>query len=113
MTKVIAQNSDLWTLRKIQALAGLEADLLKKQISGIQDKITGFEDRYGKLDRETMYGQVDDMELIEWEGKGSLRRWSVCFGTGKLYLETVRESPKNKIPLVTGPFACPFIYRTA
>ena len=69
MTKVIAQNSDLWTLRKIQALVGLEADLLKKQISGIQDKITGFEDQYGKLDREAMYGQVDDMELIEWEGE--------------------------------------------
>jgi hypothetical protein len=69
MTKVIAQNSDLWTLRKIQALVGLEADLLKKQISGIQNKITGFEDRYGKLDREAMYGQVDDMELIEWEGE--------------------------------------------
>jgi hypothetical protein len=69
MTKVIAQNSDLWTLKKIQALVGLEADLLKKQISGIQDKLTGFEDRYGKLDREKMYGQVDDMELIEWEGE--------------------------------------------
>ncbi|MCI5121506.1 MAG: hypothetical protein D3908_10015 [Candidatus Electrothrix sp. AUS4] len=69
MTKVIAQNSDLWTLRKIQALVGLEAMLLKKQISGIQDKITGFEDQYGKLDREAMYGQVDDMELIEWEGE--------------------------------------------
>ncbi|CAK8721094.1 hypothetical protein GMJAKD_10290 [Candidatus Electrothrix aarhusensis] len=69
MTKVIAQNSDLWTLKKIQALVGLEADLLKKQISGILDKITGFEDRYSKLDREAMYGQVDDMELIEWEGE--------------------------------------------
>jgi len=69
MTKVIAQNSDLWTLRKIQALVGLEADLLKKQISGIQNKITGFETRYGKLDREAMYGQVDDMELIAWEGE--------------------------------------------
>ena len=69
MTKVIAQNSDLWTLRKIQALVGLEAMLLKKQISSIQDKIAGFEDRYGKIDREAMYGQVDDMELIEWEGE--------------------------------------------
>lgn len=69
MTKVIAQNSDLWTLRKIQALVGMEADLLKKQISGIQDKIINFENRCGKLDREAMYGQIDDMELIEWEGE--------------------------------------------
>lgn len=69
MTKVIAQNSDLWTLRKIQALVGLEAMLLKKQINSIQDKIAGFEDRYGKFDGEEMCGQVDDMELIEWEGE--------------------------------------------
>ncbi|MCI5148883.1 MAG: hypothetical protein D3916_05765 [Candidatus Electrothrix sp. MAN1_4] len=69
MTKVIAQNSDLWTLRKIQALVGMEADLLKKQINGIQEKIINFENRYGKLDREAMYGQIDDMELIEWEGE--------------------------------------------
>jgi len=69
MTKVIAQDNDLWALKKIQALVGLEADLLKKQISGIQDKIAAFETRYGKLDREIMYGQVDDMELIEWEGE--------------------------------------------
>ena len=69
MTRVIAQDNDLWTLRKIQALVGLETDLLKKQISGIRDKITGFEDRYGKFDREAMYGQIDDMELIEWEGE--------------------------------------------
>ena len=69
MTKVITQDCDLWTLKKIQALVGLEAMLLKKQIGAIQEKIAGFEDRYGKFDREKMYGQVDDMELIEWEGE--------------------------------------------
>ena len=70
MTRVIAQqDNDLWTLRKIQALVGLEAGLLKKQIADVQEKIRGFEDQYGKLDREKMYGQIDDMELIEWEGE--------------------------------------------
>ena len=35
----------------------------------IQNKIKGFEDKYGKLDREKLYGKIDDMELIEWEGE--------------------------------------------
>ncbi len=69
MTRVIAQDNDLWALRKIQALVGLETGILKKQIGDVQKKIRGFEDRYGKFDSEKMYGQVDDMELIEWEGE--------------------------------------------
>ncbi len=70
MTKVIAQQaSDLWALKKIQSLVGLEATLLKKQIVTVQDRISEFETRYGNLDGKTMYGQVDDMELIEWEGE--------------------------------------------
>ena len=69
MTKVISQHSDLWTLRKIQSLVGMESILLKKQIEAVESKIHCFEERHGKLDRETMYGQIDDMELIEWEGE--------------------------------------------
>ena len=38
-------------------------------IDKIQNKIKGFEDKYGKLDREKLYGKIDDMELIEWEGE--------------------------------------------
>ncbi|MBI5748698.1 MAG: hypothetical protein HZA00_06180, partial [Nitrospinae bacterium] len=28
-----------------------------------------FESKYGKLDRESLYGKIDDLELIEWEGE--------------------------------------------
>ena len=38
-------------------------------IDKIQNKIKGFEDKYGKLDREKLYGKIDDMELMEWEGE--------------------------------------------
>ena len=69
MTKVIAQNSELWTMRKIQSLVGLETKILKKQLMNIQSKVTDFESRYKKLDRDSLYGQVDDMELLEWEGE--------------------------------------------
>jgi len=69
MTRVIAQNSDLWTLRKIQFLVDMEAAILKKQISRVQNRISDFENRYGKSDRESLYGLADDMELLEWEGE--------------------------------------------
>jgi hypothetical protein len=69
MTKVISQHSDLWTLRKIQSLVGMEAVLLNKQIESVQSKIHFFEERHGKFGREGMHGQVDDMELVEWEGE--------------------------------------------
>ncbi len=69
MTKIIMQNSELWTFKKIQSLVCLETELLKKQVRNIQNRIADFEHRYGKLDRDSLYGQVDDMELIEWEGE--------------------------------------------
>jgi predicted nucleic acid-binding Zn-ribbon protein len=69
MTKIIMQNSELWTFKKIQSLVGLETELLKKQVRNIQNRIAAFEHRYGKADRDSLYGQVDDMELIEWEGE--------------------------------------------
>jgi len=69
MAKVIAQNNELWTVRKIQSLVGLETTILKKQLTNIQFKIADFENRHGKLDNDSLYGQVDDMVLLEWEGE--------------------------------------------
>ena len=69
MTKVVAEKGDLWTLKKIQSLVDLEKTILKKKIDNVQNKISDFENRYGKRDLEALYGQVDDMELIEWEGE--------------------------------------------
>ncbi len=69
MTKIVAQHNDLWTLKKIQSLVDLEATLLKRKRDDVQSKIAAFETQYGKLDRESLYGKVDDMELIEWEGE--------------------------------------------
>lgn len=70
MTKVIARHDDeTWAVKKIQALVAVEAELLKRRIGAIQEKLADFEHRYGELDREAMYGRVDDMELVEWEGE--------------------------------------------
>jgi hypothetical protein len=56
-------------MRKIQSLVGLETKILEKQLMNIQSKVADFESRYKKLDRDSLYGQVDDMELLEWEGE--------------------------------------------
>jgi hypothetical protein len=69
MTKVISQQSDLWTLRKIQSLVVLETIFLKKQIEAAQSRIHFFEERHGKFGSEGVHGHIDDMELVEWEGE--------------------------------------------
>jgi hypothetical protein len=69
MTKVIVQNAEIWTLKKIQSLITLETEILKKQLMNINNKLSGFKARYGTDDRDVLYGQVDDMELLEWEGE--------------------------------------------
>ncbi len=69
MIKIIAQTNEIRTLRKIQSLLFLETEFLKKQIRSTQDKIENYKHRYGKSDMDSLYGQVDDMEILEWEGE--------------------------------------------
>lgn len=75
MTRLIIETDDNWTKEKIKFVIDTEIHLLKKTAEKIQRKIKDFENKYGKLDREKLYGKVDDMELIEWEGEiESLKR---------------------------------------
>ena len=69
MTKLVIETDNNWTKRKIQEAIHTEIELLKKSINKTQDKIVNFEARYGKFDKDTIYGTIDDMELIEWEGE--------------------------------------------
>lgn len=69
MTRVIAENNDVWTLKKIRSWVELETAILNKEIGNVENKLKVFENQYGNLDREVLYGQVDDMELLEWEGE--------------------------------------------
>ena len=69
MIKIINQNDELWALNKLRSLVGIETEVLGKQLQISQNKIDAFENRYGKLNRTALYGKVDDMELIEWEGE--------------------------------------------
>ena len=69
MTKLILETDNNWTKRKIQEVIKIEKELLKKAINRSQIKVDDYEKKYGKMNREKLYGKVDDMELIEWEGE--------------------------------------------
>jgi hypothetical protein len=75
MTKLIIESDDTWMREKIKFAIDVEIHLLKKAADKIKDKLTRFEKLYGPLDRDKIYGKVDDMILVEWEGEiESLRR---------------------------------------
>lgn len=69
MTKLIVETDNDWTKKKIKDVINTETNILRNIIGRIQDKLRTFEERYGKFDRESLYGKVDDMVLLEWEGE--------------------------------------------
>ena len=69
MTKLIVETNNEWTKKKITSAIKTETEILKKVIDRIRNKLKNFELRYGKFNRELLYGKVDDMELLEWEGE--------------------------------------------
>lgn len=69
MTRLIIETDDKWTREKIRVAIDTEIYLLKKALDKVQEKIRGFESEYGGFDRGNLYGKIDDMELIEWEGE--------------------------------------------
>ncbi|HBI23592.1 MAG: hypothetical protein A2Y48_10495 [Nitrospirae bacterium RIFCSPLOW2_12_42_9] len=69
MTRLIIETDDKWTREKIRLAIDTEIYLLKKALDKVKEKIKEFEIKYGELDRESLYGKIDDMELIEWEGE--------------------------------------------
>lgn len=69
MTRLTIETDDNWTREKIKFAINTEMQLLRKTVDKIQNKIRDFENKYGKLDRENLYGKVNDMELLEWEGE--------------------------------------------
>ena len=69
MTKLTVETDNDWTKKKIESAIHTEIELLKKAVGRTQAKLQEFENRYGRFDRDSLYGKVDDMELLEWEGE--------------------------------------------
>ncbi len=69
MTRLIIETDDKWTREKIRCAIDTEIYLLKKACDKTQEKIKSFVSKYGELNRDNLYGKIDDIELIEWEGE--------------------------------------------
>ena len=69
MTKLILQTNNAWTRRKIETAIASERTLLQRALRKTEDKVKAFEQKHGSRDRTSLYGKVDDMELLEWEGE--------------------------------------------
>lgn len=69
MTKLVVETDDNWTKKKIKGAIHTETDLLRKAVQRGQSKLQDFEKKYGSFNRNALYGKVDDMELLEWEGE--------------------------------------------
>jgi len=75
MTKLIIETDDTWAREKIKFAIDTESHLLRKTVEKVEHKIQDFEVKFGTLDRQKLYGTVDDMILVEWEGEiETLRR---------------------------------------
>lgn len=69
MTRLTVETDNDWTKKKIESAIHTEVEILKEAVHRSRLKLQGFENKYGKFDRDSLYGKVDDMELIEWEGE--------------------------------------------
>jgi len=70
MTRVIIETSDQWVAERIGVMLQNETYLLRKTVQNVRSKIMNFEEKYGFSETMSLlYGKVDDMEMIEWEGE--------------------------------------------
>jgi hypothetical protein len=69
MTKLTVETDNNWTKNKIKDAIHTETELLRTALQRTQVKSQDFENKYGKFDRNSFYGKVDDLVLVEWEGE--------------------------------------------
>ncbi|MBT3368392.1 MAG: hypothetical protein HN416_14665 [Nitrospina sp.] len=70
MTRVIIETSDQAIAERIGVMMQNEVYLLRKTAQNVRAKIRDFEEKYGlSKTMGRLYGKVDDMKLIEWEGE--------------------------------------------
>ncbi len=69
MTKLILETDNSWTKTKVKEAIFTEIAILKNAISRTTKKIEAFRQKHNAPDTSSLFGKVDDMELIEWEGE--------------------------------------------
>ncbi len=69
MPKEVITLRDSLSQTVLQHAMEREKRVLVLSIGQVEAKIAAFEAKYGACDAKSLYGKVDDMELIEWEGE--------------------------------------------
>lgn len=69
MTKLTVETDNKWTKKKIKEAIHTEIEMLRRAAQRTQIKLKDFENKHGKFDRNSFYGKVDDLILVEWEGE--------------------------------------------
>lgn len=70
MKRVIIETNDLSVAETIDKIMHNELYLLKKASQRVREKIENYENRHGSSETiGSLYGRIDDMDLIEWEGE--------------------------------------------
>lgn len=69
MSKAIITLKDDLSLAVLRQAIEREERLLGLAIDQAEAKVAAFEARFGTRDRKSLFGTVDDMDLIEWEGE--------------------------------------------
>ncbi len=69
MPKEVITLKDPLSRTVLQHAMEREKRVLTLSIAQVEAKIAAFAAKYGAGDSKSLYGKVDDMELIEWEGE--------------------------------------------
>ncbi len=69
MSKAIITLKDDLSLAVLRQAIEREERLLGLAIDQAEAKVAAFEARFGTRERKSLFGTVDDMDLIEWEGE--------------------------------------------
>ena len=69
MAKEIISLKDSLSQTVVQHALEREKTALRLSIAQIEAKTAAWEAKYGSQDRKQLFGKVDDLELVEWEGE--------------------------------------------
>lgn len=75
MPKQIITMQDSLSSTVLQEAIEREKQVLRLSIDQVKATVAAFERKFGTCDRASLFGKVDDLQLIEWEGEeGTLSR---------------------------------------
>lgn len=69
MPKQIITMQDSLASTVLQEAIERERQVLRLSIDQVEANVAAFERKFGTHDRTSLFGKVDDMQLIEWEGE--------------------------------------------